>query len=134
MASDGLVGAQQLLATHRDRLLPEWIETAATRLRGRMTRPELEAELTNIYAALSSETAADDPSEVQAVVAALSRSRARHGFSPTETAAAITSLKDPVIPLVRDGTLSLDDLVAVAALVDELGLLTFETYVTARNE
>jgi rsbT co-antagonist protein RsbR len=132
MASDGVMRARQVLARHRDRLLPAWIETATGRLRGRLTRQELEAELGNVYAALATETD-EDLSEVRAMVADLSRSRARHGFSPTETSVAVTSLKDPVVLLVQDGTVTVDDLVAVAALVDDLGLLTVETFVATRE-
>jgi len=133
MANDGLASGRQLLAAHRDQVLPGWIDTAAALLRGRMTRQELDAELADIYTALSSAAADDDHSRVRALVAELSRSRARQGFSPMETAVTITSIKDPVIPLVRSGVITVDDFVAVAALVDELALQTFETYVAARE-
>jgi len=133
MANDGLASGRQLLAAHRDQVLPGWIDTAAALLRGRMTRQELDAELADIYTALSSDAADDDHSRVRALVAELSRSRARQGFSPMETAVTITSIKDPVIPLVRSGVITVDDFVAVATLVDELALQTFETYVAARE-
>jgi rsbT co-antagonist protein RsbR len=131
MADDGVVRARGLLATQRKQLLPAWIDAAAGRLRGRMTRQELDAELGTIYSALA--MVSQDLDEVRAVIAELSRTRARQGFSPGETSVAITSLKEAVVPLVREGTVSLEDFVSVSQLVDDLGTLTFETYVAARE-
>jgi len=132
MADDGLMGAREVLATHRDQLLPAWVDVAASRLRGRMTRQELEAELATIYSALAS-SSDEDLDEVRAIIAELSRTRARQGFSPTETAVAISSLKEPMVPLVRDGRVSIDAFVALAEVADQLGVLTFEAFVAARE-
>jgi len=131
MAHDGVVRARQLLASQREQLLPAWIDAAAGRLRGRMTRQELDAELGTVYTSLAA--GGDDLDEVRAVIGELSRSRARQGFSPSETAATVTSLKEPVVPLVQDGSVSLDDFLSISQLVDDLGILTFETYVAARE-
>jgi rsbT co-antagonist protein RsbR len=136
MLDEEVVRARKLLAAHREQVLAAWVDTAATRLRSRMTRQELESELRTIYAALAVENASSDDDsldEVRAIIAELSRSRARQGFSPTETCVAITSLKDSVVPLVRDSTVSVDDLLAVASLVDDLGMLTLDSYVAARE-
>jgi rsbT co-antagonist protein RsbR len=132
MADDEVVRGRQVLAANQEQLLPAWIDAAAARLRGRMTRQELESELRTLYAALASE-GTDTLDEVRSIITELSRSRARQGFSPTETSGAITSLKDSLAPLAREGRVSVDDLVSVSALVDDLGLLTFETYVAARE-
>jgi rsbT co-antagonist protein RsbR len=136
MASDGTVRARALLATHRDRILPSWIDAASLLLRGRMSRQELELELRTVYTALASDRPSadgDSLDEARAIVAELSRSRARQGFSATETSVAITSLKDALVPLVRASEASVDDLIDLAALVDDLGLLTVETYVATRE-
>ena len=136
MADDEVGRARKVLATHQEQLLPVWIDMAASRLRGRMTRQELEAELRTLYTALASDATGPDANtldEVRSIVGELSRSRARQGFSPRETAAAITSLRDSAVPLVRQGTVSVDDLMCVSSFVDDLALLTFETYVTARE-
>jgi len=136
MADDEVGRARKVLATHQEQLLPVWIDMAASRLRGRMTRQELEAELRTLYTALASDATGPDANtldEVRSIVGELSRSRARQGFSPRETAAAITSLRDSAVPLVRQGTVSVDDLMCVSKFVDDLALLTFETYVTARE-
>jgi rsbT co-antagonist protein RsbR len=136
MASDGTVRARALLATHRDRILPSWIDAASLLLRGRMSRQELELELRTVYTALATDRPSadgDSLDEVRAIVAELSRSRARQGFTATETSVALTSLKDALVPLVRASEASVDDLIDLAALVDDLGLLTVETYVATRE-
>jgi rsbT co-antagonist protein RsbR len=135
MDNDRLERAGQLLGAHEAVVLPAWLEAATTRLRGRMSRQELEAELRQVYDSL---VVADgtklDLDQAHAVLADLSRSRARQGFSPTETAVAVTSLKDAVATLARAGTVDLEDYLVVAAVVDDLGLFTFETYMKAREQ
>jgi rsbT co-antagonist protein RsbR len=127
--------AGQLLGQHQATVLPAWTDSAASSLRGRLTRQELEVELGAIYASLAidgDEKLDLDPA--RALLADLSRSRARLGFSPSETAVAVTSLKDPVRDLARAGTVDLDGYLGVADLVDELGLYTFEAYVKVREQ
>jgi rsbT co-antagonist protein RsbR len=131
MENDGVVRARRLLATQREQLLPAWIDATTGRLRGRLTRQELDAELGSVYSALAS--GGEDVDEVRAVITELSRTRARQGFSPSETAVAVTSLKEQVVPLAQDRTVSLEDFLAVSRLIDDLALLTFETYVAARE-
>jgi len=98
-----------------------------------MSRAELESELKTIYSTLVDGAASGNLDETKAVLSELSRSRALQGFSPTETSAVVTSLKDPVATLLRDGTVSFDDAFALFGLVDELAAFTFETYMNARE-
>jgi rsbT co-antagonist protein RsbR len=136
MATDGTVRARALLATHRERILPSWIDAASLLLRGRLSRQELELELRTVYTALATDRPSadgDSLDEVRAIVAELSRSRARQGFTATETSLALTSLRDALVPLVRASEASVEDFIDLAALVDDLGLLTVETYVATRE-
>ena len=69
----------------------------------------------------------------------LSRSRARQGFSPTETAMFVFSLKEPLFARIqRDHGQSTEQLVATLGLVtttiDKLGLYTIEVYMKGREE
>jgi rsbT co-antagonist protein RsbR len=69
----------------------------------------------------------------------VSRSRAAQGFSPVETSTFVFSLKQPLFnALNRDKKLSPADVAkliwAVTRVLDELGLLTFETFQKAREE
>jgi rsbT co-antagonist protein RsbR len=73
------------------------------------------------------------------MLAELSRSRAMQGFSPSETATFIFSLKQPLFnALNRDKTLSAEQIAstvwATTTLLDELGLFTLEIFQKAREE
>jgi rsbT co-antagonist protein RsbR len=71
--------------------------------------------------------------ELRATLAELSRSRARNGFTPRETATAVFSLKEAVYELVADAAELVPEYLAFSRLVDDLGLHTFETYAAARE-
>jgi rsbT co-antagonist protein RsbR len=69
----------------------------------------------------------------------LSRSRALQGFTPTETATFIFSLKQPLFnALSRDKTHSTEQVAAtvwaITTLLDELGLFTLEVFQKSREE
>jgi rsbT co-antagonist protein RsbR len=79
---------------------------------------------------------ADEPAagELRAALAELSRSRARNGFTPTETALAVFALKDAVYELVSDAAELLPEYLAFSRMMDDLGLHTFETYSAEREQ
>ncbi|HEX5419801.1 MAG TPA: STAS domain-containing protein [Gammaproteobacteria bacterium] len=68
----------------------------------------------------------------------LSRSRAKHGFSPVETAIFVFSLKKPLFDelavAIRDAAALTRDIGIVSDLIDELGLLTMATYQKSREQ
>ena len=69
----------------------------------------------------------------------ISRSRARLGFRPSETATFVFSLKEPVFTLLRkqlgnDAAAIADETWAATVLLDGLGLLTTEIYQKGREE
>ncbi|HEX8253621.1 MAG TPA: STAS domain-containing protein [Thermoanaerobaculia bacterium] len=74
---------------------------------------------------------------VRELLSGISRSRARQGFTPTETATFVFSLKAPVFEAMRRD-LPADQLVdqiwAVTTVLDSLGLYTTETYQKGREE
>ena len=72
--------------------------------------------------------------ELTAVLAELSRSRARNGFTPRETALGVFALKDAVYELVADAADLAPEYLAFSRMIDDLGLLTFETYAAAREQ
>src|SRR5947207_1698230 len=72
--------------------------------------------------------------ERTAVLAELSRSRARNGFTPRETALGVFALKDAVYELVADAADLAPEYLVFSRMIDDLGLLTFETYAAAREQ
>jgi rsbT co-antagonist protein RsbR len=76
--------------------------------------------------------------DVRKLVTELSQSRARQGFSPTETATFILSLKQPLFSrlrteLAKDPAAMADATWAASTLLDKLGLLTMEVYQKGRE-
>ena len=75
----------------------------------------------------------------RAFLADLSRSRARLGFSPSETASFVFALKRPLFALLRrefadDAQRLADETWLATDLLDQLGLLTVEEYQRGREE
>ncbi|HJQ41406.1 MAG TPA: STAS domain-containing protein [Thermoanaerobaculia bacterium] len=80
-----------------------------------------------------------DWDEVRAQLDRLSRSRAHKGFSPTETATFVFSLKEPLFTRLRDDLSGNPAALAeetwqVSTLLDKLGLVTTEAYQKSREE
>jgi rsbT co-antagonist protein RsbR len=76
---------------------------------------------------------------VRDFLSAISRSRALQGFSPTETATFVFSLKKPLFSRLRadlagDAQVLGDELWITTSLIDKLGLFTTEMYQRNREE
>ncbi|MBD2744976.1 STAS domain-containing protein [Coleofasciculus sp. FACHB-1120] len=76
---------------------------------------------------------------VREMLGSISRSRSQKGFTPSETAIFIFSLKQPLfsrlrLELAQDGESLLEEIWAVTTLIDKLGLWTTESYQKAREE
>ncbi|WIY06580.1 STAS domain-containing protein [Amycolatopsis mongoliensis] len=132
-----------LLREHGDSLVARWAELAGAGLRGRTTTTELQRDLGELFTTLlpvADESAdgldGDRHRELRAFLADLSRNRARQGFSPAETASSVFALKQAVFELTEgnDDPAVFRQLMAFSGLLDGLGLWTFETYASAREE
>jgi len=76
---------------------------------------------------------------VRDMLASISRDRSHKGFTPSETASFIFSLKQPLFShlrqkLARDSETLLEEILSVTILLDKLGLWTTELYQKAREE
>jgi len=68
------------------------------------------------------------------IVAELTRSRARSGFTPSETATFVFSLKQPLFRTFSSDGLSVEDAWNISILLDKLGLYSSEIYQKSREE
>jgi rsbT co-antagonist protein RsbR len=69
--------------------------------------------------------------ETRALLADMSHTRARQGATPSETASSIFSLKDAATTAFGEG--HVEALLQLSSVVDKLALMTFETFVAARE-
>ncbi|WP_238007848.1 STAS domain-containing protein [Dactylosporangium sp. AC04546] len=125
-----------LLRSHEEEIVKRWSELATRSLRGRLTEAELNRQVRDVYAALLGMLDGDGDGELtgahsgesRAALAELSTDWARQGFSPTETANLVFTVKEVVL-----GLGPAEDFLVLSLLVDEMGLFTFETYTKARE-
>ncbi len=80
-----------------------------------------------------------DWDNVRALLTELSRDRAIAGFSPSETATFVFSLKQPLFVALREALADdpkrlSDELWAVSLILDKLGLFSIEAYTKGREE
>ena len=107
------------------------------------THAQARGFLSAFAAAIRSSTDADlvgsEWDDVRALLAELSRDRAVAGFSPTETATFVFSLKQPLFVALREALADdpkrlSDELWAVSLMLDKLGLFSVEAYQKGREE
>jgi rsbT co-antagonist protein RsbR len=138
-----------LVSRNEQSILPEWLELqrkAGTLNTGRLSEGELQSQsksflhlLRDALAKGGSDSTGPQFESARATLSELSRSRALQGFTPTETATFIFSLKQPLFnALSRDKTHSTEQVAAtvwaITTLLDELGLFTLEVFQKSREE
>jgi rsbT co-antagonist protein RsbR len=143
--SNGLI---EVLAKHEATVLDEWIKqmSGATRRADLIKDVDLRAQCSRFLKLLrqASESGSSDLQSsawqpVRDQLTEISRSRAQQGFTPTETATFVLSVKKPLFTLLRDqmrndaGALAAE-LWATTELVDSMGLFTTEMYLKTREE
>jgi rsbT co-antagonist protein RsbR len=138
MEIDGSQGRMAgYLRDDQDKVIARWSDLVAAGLRGRSSMVEIRAELEDLYALVLRVMAGVDgqaAGELRAALTELSRSRARNGFSPRETALGVFSLKEAVYELVSDNADLVPEYLAFSRMIDDLGLHTFEAYASAREQ
>ncbi|RAJ45501.1 rsbT co-antagonist protein RsbR [Kitasatospora sp. SolWspMP-SS2h] len=129
------------LLTRDDAVQGQWVSAVAASLGSRISRAELERELTDLHQALVQALGKggldwqdESYSEVRALLVELSRSRARYGFTPTETAVSVFAGKDVLEPTTASTAEDITAYLQLARLLDALGLFTIETYARTREE
>jgi len=136
-----------ILERHEKDVLNEWVEqqlAAVTRRRDLVNDQELREHSRRFLAifrqAAQNDSGADaDWGEARAFLEDLSRTRARQGFSPSETATFVFSLKQPLFArlrqdLGRDPDALAGEMWSTSVALDRLGLYTTEVYQKSREE
>src|SRR5215471_6704185 len=149
MAGADVSTVATLVASNEQTILPEWIELqkkAGTLQTGRITEGELSSQSREFLHLLRDGLAkgANDVANAAYMPAKdmlgnLSRSRALQGFTPSETATFIFSLKQPLFALMRrelegEPKRLAEEMWAATVLLDKLGLYTTEAYQKGREE
>jgi rsbT co-antagonist protein RsbR len=137
----------QIVGKNEQQVLDQWLALqmgAATRRADLIKEKELRDQsrdfLQQFVAAMNAEsenTEAPAWKPVKELLNSISRSRALQGFTPTETAIFVFSLKEPIFNLLRrelkDAEKLAGEVWVITVLLDKLGLYTTEMYQQGRE-
>lgn len=138
-----------IVEQHQQEILAEWVklqlESGAWR-GGRLQETQLREEsqrflgllVTTIQNGIQFDARSSQWSEIRDFLSELSRSRATQGFSPSQVATFVFSLKQPVFTRLRSSLIGEPEALADAmwetnTLLDAIGLYTTEVYQQARE-
>ncbi len=140
----------EILQIHEAELLEDWLEeqrTAVTLRPDLMDDSDLREQSREFLSAMRqavqsgnlTDIAAPEWKRVRELLGRISGSRATLGFSPSETATFVLSLKQPIFSqlvasMSEDNWSSLiDEVWALTSLLDKLGLYTTEVFIQSRE-
>jgi rsbT co-antagonist protein RsbR len=142
----------QVLQNSQVQLLADWVKalraSATSRTSTAISDPELQAQCQEFISVFGGAIASGNFEDVESpawkpvleLLAGVSRSRGRQGFSPSETAMFVFSFKEPLFNQLRrayeggDEAVLFSDMWELSKLIDRLGLYTTEIHQTAREE
>jgi rsbT co-antagonist protein RsbR len=139
----------RILKVYEADLLEDWMREQMTTFSrtSKIKEPELRSQSTEFLALLQQATETGNTSDVASpmfgrvrdMLSDLSRSRSMQGFSPSETAMFVFSIKRPLFARIRKELASDADGLAnttwaATELLDKLGLLTAENYQKSREQ
>ncbi|MEO8032891.1 MAG: STAS domain-containing protein, partial [Acidobacteriota bacterium] len=149
MAKTNLETFGEILRDGCDQLVKEWTRRLQDDLSARnslLKRGELEEQGRDFLVALEGALArggdfktSEGFGPVREFLSTLSRTRARQGFTPSETAMFVLSLKGPLFDemhkrLEKDPKRLAEETWSITQLLDTVGLFTIETYMKSREE
>jgi rsbT co-antagonist protein RsbR len=147
MASPPASSLSVILSESAKKITADWLATLNGATGSRLSATELTAQCDSIVAKLVQGCRDGNLTDVKApsfaplrdVLAEVSRTRALEGFSPSETATFLLSLKKPLFTRLRtvlaaDPERLAGDMLTVSQLIDALALFMMETYQQAREE
>ena len=150
MTAERVSKIPDILQRHEAALLADWLrlqQESSGRRRDLISDRDLEGQSREFLAVFRSavqtgnmtDTAGPQWESVRQMLAGVSKSRGLQGFTPSETATFIFSLKAPLFARIRtelaaDPNALVEEIRGVDELLDRLGLLTTELYQRAREE
>jgi rsbT co-antagonist protein RsbR len=139
----GAYGWIDLLRENREDILGRWANLVERNLGNRLTATELDHDIREIFELLLSGAGTGSAGvlsgasydELRSLLAELSSTRARQGFSPTETAISMFALKEAVLGVLgaHEDLRGYRAFADLSRLVDDLGLFMLESYATTRD-
>lgn len=148
MTEPGKSRIPEILQRHEAEILDEWMQEQAHggRREDLIKNNELRDQSAEFLRLLTQATQSGDPTdtqtpswgEVRDFLTGISQSRARQGYTPTQTARFVLSLKSPLFQRLRqelgqDASL-MDEVWNATLILDSLGLWTNEVFQKSREE
>jgi rsbT co-antagonist protein RsbR len=140
----------ELIQKHEGEILQDWMQAQMTAVTARpdlMQKAELEDQSRTMLQALKDGLASGDASDIEGPawravrdsLASISQSRARQGFSPSETATFVFSIKEPLFAwlqrdLAKDPATLATETWLINVLIDKLALHTMEVFQKGRED
>ena len=147
LLSEGNAVLRDVIARHRSSVVADWLQRLRTSdgaLTGRVREGELQSQAETVLNGLNDSLA--DGAQGQAafrsledVLTSISRERALQGFTPTDTAMFIFSLKEPIFNALNAAYADQPKAIAQGVwtstvLIDRLGLHTMEVFLKSRED
>jgi rsbT co-antagonist protein RsbR len=139
----------EIISRHQDQIRAEWIRDMSQSVQRAdlISKTELDEQCSTLLTAIVSGLRSSGPSDISSagwnhtreLLEAISASRARQGFSPSEVATFVLSLKQPLFTVIRRDLAKeqdklFDSIWAATELLDRLALMTTEAFITTREE
>jgi len=139
----------EIISQNQDRLRTEWIRTMSSSVERAdlISKAELDEQCGSILKAMvegvkssgAENIAGGGWNTARDLLNSISTSRARQGFSPTDVATFVLSLKQPLFAVIRDKMGKTPDSLfeviwSSTQLLDRLALITTESYMATREE
>ena len=148
MAKQGSSGLYQVVEQYESELLSEWLRDLARVVsrRGVISEGELRMQATeflNLFRRAlrtnDEEIRSESWQAVREMLGGMSRSRGAQGFTPSETASFVFSLKKPLLARLSevhksDAPALARDTATLTTVLDDLGLFTTEVYQEGREQ
>jgi len=139
----------EIISRNEESIRTDWMKnmTSAIQRTDLMSKTEMQEQSAALLKAIARSASASqsldissaDWTSVRELLQDMSGSRARQGFSPSETASFVLSLKHPLFTTVRSemaGNMNemFDTIWSATELLDRLSLITSEAYMVTREE